>query len=167
MKRPFRRPFILVVIHLNKHCKNFVFIPVICGLVFGCVGPPAGSLAFSIPPMFRDPSPDPVGAVLVAAFFSYVLGIIPAFVTGFVSGAFIRFLQVPVFALFSSIIGALSALLYTVTWKDYSNIFTTPLFWVAFERMAFPGLIGGLFCGVLVGLIHKQMYNYAIKGTSV
>jgi len=141
---------------LNSIVRNLLFVPLICAVLYGIVGPPIGSLAISIPWIFSGESVDPIGSIGVAAFFSYIYGIKPAIFSGFVAGLIVQKLRLPIFLVISGLIGAASSFTYMSTWRFYHDIFAYGNFWVAIENMAIPGFVGGVVMGSIAFICFQQ-----------
>lgn len=92
----------------------------------------------------RGNTVDATGLVLGVAFFSYIYGIVPALVTGYIAGLLVRTNGLLHFALCGATGFATSFLFCWLVWESYLYDWRTALF-----RMAVPGLLGGLFCGAL------------------
>ena len=134
--------------------RHLIVIPVLCALLFGCIGPPTGSLVFTLLPMIAHGAKDnPIGMIVLGAFFSYIFGTLPALMTGFLSGYLIRANKV-LFCISSSAIGAFNSFLFfKLTTGRYSYDYD---FWTGFYRMAAPGLLGGLSSGLLAFIAYKK-----------
>jgi uncharacterized membrane protein YeaQ/YmgE (transglycosylase-associated protein family) len=152
---------------LNNKLLYFLAIPFLCSLLYGCVGPPVGSLGVSIPLVLssifsNDPwstISDPSGTIGWSALFSFIFGIVPAVVTGFLLGLVIRYLNAPFFILLSGVSGAVISFFFNaIGRRPYPyNPFAYINFWAAMETAVVPGVIGGIVCGAIASLVYKRL----------
>jgi len=130
--------------------RNMVAIPFLCAILFGCIGPPVGSLVISIPDALAQ-SPDPAGTIGLTAFFSYLYGYIPAFCTGLLAGLILPRVRPSIFIALCGLLGFVLAFGFAATWR-LGNPFAYIPFWNIIIRMALPGLLGGSICGLLTSV---------------
>jgi hypothetical protein len=135
--------------------RHGVVVPMLCAVLFGCVGPPVGSLAVSLPSI--GSTPDPAGSIGLTALFSYLLGFIPMLATGVVSGLFLHRVRAVLAVPLCGLVGALVAYGFGEAWDYAATGQSVHSFANDLQMWALPGFGGGAACGYLASLLLRRL----------
>jgi hypothetical protein len=110
--------------------------------VFGVVGPPAGSLAISVPLVVQDGA-EALLQLLLLGGMSYLFGLAPALLAGAIAG-YARRLQAPAYLPLCAVLGGATAFAFATLIHFGGGVAGNSV-----QFMALPGALGGLVSGLL------------------